>query len=123
MGFLDSKSDARQTSQNAGFSEVAGPAQSLNVTGGGKKSAQVINVLDGGAVAGAFQFAGDALERSLRQVEVAGTQASSAIGSAIGAVKESARSETENVFLQGGKWLVIGLVAVAGFWTLGKLRG
>lgn len=123
MGFFDSKSDARQTSQNAGFSEIAGPAQSLNVTGGGKKSTQVIQMLDGGAVAGAFQFAGDALERSLRQVEVAGSQASSAIGSAIGAVKESARSETENVFLQGGKWLVIGLVAVAGFWTLGKLRG
>lgn len=123
MGFLDSKSDARQTSQNAGFSEIAGPAQSLNVTGGGKKSTQVIQMLDGGAVAGAFQFAGDALERSLRQVEVAGSQASSAIGSAIGAVKESARSETENVFLQGGKWLVIGLVAVAGFFALGKMKG
>lgn len=125
MGFFDSKSSANTTSQNAGFSEVAGPAVSLNLTGGGKNSSQAttVNMLDGGAVAGAFQFAGDALERSLRQVEVSGSNTASIVGNAVQKVAESARSETENVLLQGGKWLVIAVVAVAGFYALGKMKG
>lgn len=125
MGVFDSKSDARVTNQNAGFSEVDGSAVSINLTGGGKNSSvtPTINMLDGGAINGAFAFAGDALERSLRQVEVAGENSSAALSSAIKAVSESARTETENVFLQGGKWLVIAVVAVAGFYALGKMKG
>lgn len=120
---FNSKSLSEQLSQNAGFSEIAGPATSVILKGGGKKSTTTVNMLDGGAVSGAFQFAGDALERSLRQVEVIGNQSSGAIGNAIGALKESVRSETENVMLQGGKWLVVAVVAVAGFVALGKMKG
>lgn len=124
MGFLDSKSKSSTTSQNSGFSEIAGPATSLNVNaGGGKGSSTVINALDGGAVDGALRFAGDALEKSLRQVEIAGSSSAGLVGSALKSVAESARSETENVLIQGGKWVVIAVIAVAGFFALGKLKG
>ncbi len=120
---FNSKSDASTLSQNAGFSEIGGSAMSLNIKGGGKKSTTVVNALDGGAVAGAFSFAGDALEKSLRQVELAGANTSTLVGSALNSVAESARSETENVLIQGGKWLVIAVIAVAGFYALGKMKG
>lgn len=124
MGFFDSKSKSSTTSQNAGFSEIAGPATSLNVNaGGGKSSSTVINALDGGAIAASFGFAGDALEKSLRQVEMAGSNTASLVGNAIKSVAESARSETENVLIQGGKWVVIAVIAVAGFYALGKMKG
>jgi hypothetical protein len=113
MGFLDSKSKSSTTSQNAGFSEIGGNAFNLNLTTG-KKS--VVQVTDGGAVDAALRFAGDALEKSLRQVEVSNTGATKALS-------ENARSETENVLLQGGKWLVIAVIAVAGFFAIGKLKG
>lgn len=58
MGFgpfsSDSKSSTSTNTQNAAFSEVDGPATSLNIVGGGKKSITKVSVTDGGAIAGAL---------------------------------------------------------------------
>lgn len=120
---FNSKSSSDTTSQNQGFSEIGGPVSSLIVKGGGKKSSTIVNMLDGGAVTSSYQFAGDVVERSLRSIEVAGQSAAATADAAMRAVAENARGEAENVFLQGGKWLVIAVVAVAGFMVLGKIRG
>jgi len=66
MGFgpfsSESKSSTTTTTQNAGFSEIGGAATSLNITGGGKKSNQIVNVLttDYGALAAAQDLTGGA---------------------------------------------------------------
>lgn len=123
-GFFGSGAKSAQTTtttHETGFSEIGGSAQSVNLSGLGKNSN--VSILDAGAIDRAFSFAGDALERSLRQVEVASSSSAGAMGDALRAVAENARSETENVLLQGGKWLVIAVIAVAGFYALGKMKG
>lgn len=121
MGFgpFSSESRTRVTTTssafNTGFSEIAGPATSINVnvTGGGKKSATstVINLTDQGAIKAAQSIS----EQSTRQVELfSGTVAEAIAGalaavrgssdSAVAAVLESQRGEVENIGLSLVKW-------------------
>lgn len=118
----DSKSSTTTTTQNAGFSEIGGSATSLNITGGGKKSRQDIsvNMLDGGAIKDSFAFASGVTGEALKQVELAGTRASSALTEAVKAVSESNRAETENVWREALKW---GVIALLGWGALRAVRG
>jgi hypothetical protein len=109
------KTTSNPTSQNAAFSEIAGPANSLNLNlTSGKSSSNVINALDGGAINSAFGFAGE----SLRQVELAGERASAQISAAMSAVSENARSDSGNFGQQAIKWGAIVAVVVAFAWAV-----
>lgn len=91
-----STSKVYTTTQNAGFQEVAGPAASNqgsdtnNITGAGnigfRGSSNTVQVLDGGAINRAFEFA-----------ELSSGNAAAAVKESVAAVTESARAETENV--------------------------
>lgn len=124
MGFFDSKSTTRNetVSQNAGFSEVSGPAVSVNVKGGGKKSSTptTVNLLDGGAIAKSYEFAEAAMTSSARQVELAGAGARDLVKESIAAVSENARSETENVSILALKWGALAFIAYAALRAFGK---
>lgn len=125
MGFFDSKSTTNQTntSQNAGFSEIGGSAVSLNVSGAsGKGSRQdtTINMLDGGAIGGAFDFAKAAQSEALRQVELAGANTRQAVTEAVTAVSESARTESENLIQQALKWGTFAVLGYAALRAFGK---
>lgn len=125
MGFFDSKSSSKTetTNQNAGFSEIGGSAVSLNVSGAaGKGSRQdtTINMLDGGAISGAFGFASDAQREALRQVELAGANTRQAVTEAVTAVSESARTESENLIQQALKWGTFAVLGYAALRAFGK---
>lgn len=126
MGFLDSKSKSTQSSQNAGFSEVDGPATSVNITGGGKKSTTAVSLVDGGAIRGALEL-GQAL--SLASLDFARqTQEGSAaiqnstaaalndsVKASYGLANSARQSETSgaiNNFLKYGA-IVVGLAIAA----------
>jgi hypothetical protein len=120
----DSKSETTNTTQNSGFSEIGGGASSIQLTGGYRSPQTItVNQLDSGAIARAFDFAGSIANDALHQVELAGSNAKSTVTEAVQAVSESARSETENILIQGAKWAVIAVIAVAGFYALSKLKG
>jgi hypothetical protein len=114
------KSSSTPTSQNSAFSEIGGNASSLNLNlVGGKRSANTINVLDGGAINSAFAFANE----SMRQVELAGGRASAEVSAAIKAVSENARSDSENFGSQAIKWGAIVAVVIALAWAARKAKG
>lgn len=118
-----SKSSATNTSQNAAFSEVAGAASSLNVTGGGKKSNQVFNILDAGAVSGGLSLAQMVAGDAFKQVELAGNRASAQVSAALDAVSANARSDSENFGQQAIKWGAIVAVVIALAWAATKAKG
>jgi hypothetical protein len=120
MGLFSSKSSTQTetTSQNAGFSEIGGSATSINLNLKDNRSGTV-NVLDGGAITKAFDFAGAAQSQALKQVELAGAQSAALVKESIAAVSESARNETENVTLAAVKWGALALIAWA---VAGALR-
>lgn len=106
----ESSSETSTTTQNAAFSEIGGAVTSLNLSTGKKSKYTTVNVLDGGAVAGAFSFANSAL----KQVELAGAQSAAGFKEAISAVLESSRGEGENVTLTVVKWAaLVGIVYFA----------
>ncbi len=131
MGFLGGgffgsgakSSETSTTTQNSGFSEVAGAATSFNVTGGGKNSSQVFNVLDAGAVQGSLSLASLVASQSLNQVELAGGRASAQISAALDAVSANARSDSENFGQQAIKWGAIVAVVIVIAWAASKARG
>lgn len=95
-----SKTSKITNTQNAGFSEVTGPA--LNIQG----DSNAVSVLDGGAIAQSFDFAKESLDFS----ESAVNAVSSGAKESIKAITETARQETENITIQAMKF---GLYAVA----------
>jgi hypothetical protein len=117
MGLFDStsSSETTNTSQNAGFSEIAGAASSLNLVTGKKTKNVTVNALDGGAIGSAFGFAGEALRESLKQVELAGASARGTTQDTISALAAAARSEPENIAITLGKWALIAAIAYFGF--------
>jgi hypothetical protein len=94
----------------AGFSEVG---QAVSVQGDGSS----LTLSDFGAI----NAARDIVTESLRQVELAGSNTRATVGDAVQAVSESARAETENVIIQGMKWLTILGVGIAAAWALRSL--
>lgn len=120
MGMFSSESRSRVStaSQSAGFSEVGGAAQSVNLNVGGKSRATV-TALDGGAIGQAFGFAAGAQSAAFKQVELAGAQSAALVRESVAAVTESARGDAENVTITAIKW---GAVAFAAWALMGALR-
>ncbi len=130
MGLLASSRSSTlnaPTAFNTGFSEIGGPATSVNVnlTGAkvGKRGtlAPVINLTDQGALAKAAEISA----QSQRSVQELGGTLADAIGRAftatqeataasIAAVSESQRGEVENVSLSLVKW---GALAAAAYFA------
>lgn len=123
MGFgpfsSDSTTRVTTTSQafNTGFSEIAGPATSVNVSLVGAKVgkrgtlAPVINLTDQGALAAAQEIS----RQSLAGIELLGSRLEGALGAAlaavtgqgreaIAAVESANRGEVENLGLAAIKW-------------------
>lgn len=117
-----SSSTVNTTTQNAGFSEVAGPAASNqgsntnNVTGTGnigfRGNSNSINVLDGGAIERAFDFA-----------ENANTAAAGSVRESIAAVTDAARTETESVANQIKTALIYAVVVWGGVQAFKAFKG
>ena len=110
----ESSSESTNTSQSAGFSEISGVASSLNLTTGKKSKNTTVNLVDNGAVAAAFDFAGQAL----KQVELAGANSRGSLQDAIGSVTESARSDSENVAVTLIKWGALAALVIFGLRAL-----
>lgn len=110
------------TTQNAGFSEIAGPAASNqgkdtnNITGNGnigfRGNSNTVNVLDGGAIEKAFSFA-----------ENANVSAAGSVREAVASVTESARAETENIANQIKTVVIYGVVIWGGVQAFKALKG
>ena len=119
MGFLDSNSSSKteNESYNAGFSDVndGSVITSLQgVTVSGKNAVSNINMTDNGATKSAFDFANkqasQAYDFSRDVTEDLISKTSSQISGAIQAVSESARSETENIFINLQKYAFYGAI-------------
>jgi|GEM_PF-6168067 len=121
MGFLNSdpgssKSNTRNYSSNSAFGDVSDSnLTSLNgLVLSGKNAKSTINLLDNGAIASAFDFAGkqssQAYDFSRDVTEDLISKTSSQISGAIQAVSESARSETENIFINLQKYAFYGAI-------------
>lgn len=129
------KVDTTSQAYNTGFSEIAGPATSVNFslvgTRIGKKAtfAPTIALTDHGALARANEIAGASLFQVQNAVGALGgffTQALGAVSAsqsqAVEAVSSSNRTETENLGLAALKWgaLAFGAYALARiFWKKG----
>lgn len=116
-GFFGSGGKSSETSTNtqeAGFSNVDGPATSLNVTGA---DSVTLNQLDDGAIGRALDFAGEAL--NFAQATQSGSQAADAaqVSKAYQLADQARQSETSgainNVLTYGALVLVVGIIAWA----------
>ena len=119
------------TSFGAGFSEVGGTVQPINVNISGKVKSKagvspVINLTDHGAVAAAAKVSSE----SLKQVELIGTRLSATVDKVLQAITASTkvsteavssanRTETENLGLAAIKWGAL----VAGAFVLARSFG
>lgn len=108
----NSKSSSKQTitttTTNANFSEVGGNAIS------NQGSNNTFNMLDGGAIAGAFNAVAD----SLKFAEAVNTTNAGLVGSAVSAVAESRKSESENVTGKAVTYFTYAAVAFAAAWAI-----
>lgn len=138
MGFGPFSSESRSsvstvsTAFNTGFSDIAGPASSVNLNiASGKKSkapiSAVVNLTDQGALKAASDIATrslDEVQSFAARLEAALTSALAAVsaqsGTAIEAVSSANRSETENLGLAAIKW---GTLALGGFFLMRALTG
>lgn len=117
-----SSSKVYTTTQNAGFSEVAGPAASNqgsdtnNITGDGnigfRGNGNTVSVLDGGAIDRAFGFAENAMNT-----------ASGNVRESIEAVTDAARAETESVANQIKTALIYAVVVWGGVQAFKAFKG
>ncbi len=98
----DSEVTNRTETQNAGFSEIRGPALALHGTG------NLLEFTDAGAIEAGREVALAGLE----QVELAGQRTSRTVGRAVEAVSESAREETENLV---GDMKTVAVYAIVGY--------
>lgn len=115
MAFNRSKSSvSNQTTTNeAGFSEISGTAQQvnlerINIEGGD------INLTDQGAISASFGFANNALESSNARVSTALSAVGQTTSEAISAVQAAANADTSKVMVSAMKW---GSLVVIGFFV------
>lgn len=107
-GNSSSSSKKETTTQNTGFSEISG--QALAIQGSGN----AVNFLDQGAIAGAFDFAKDALKFS----ETVNAQGAGLVSSAVGAVADSRKSESENISGKAITYISYAGIAFAAAWAI-----
>lgn len=104
----DSRTRVTTTSQafNTGFSEIGGPATSLNLSLVGAKVgkhgalAPVINLTDQGALNAAMELS----SQSIRGIDLLGSRLEASFSAAVDAVQQAGRSETETIAMAAIKW-------------------
>jgi len=112
------KVDTTSTAQNTGFSEIGGPATSVDFVFGGKYKigkggtfSPIVNLTDQGALAAALEMS----NQSLRGIDLLGSRLEGALDKAlsaitgqgalaIDAVGSANRTELENLGLAAIKW-------------------
>lgn len=114
LGLGASQSKSTTSNTNAGFSDINDNAtvnnfQNLDL-GKGKNSQVSINVLDGGAISKAFNFAGAQSANAYDFSRDVAKTAAGSVSEAVKAVSESARTETENIFINLQKYALYALV-------------
>ncbi len=110
FGGGNSSSTTRTTTQDAGFSQVSGPALALQGTGNN------IQFVDQGAIKAATTIA----TQALGNVEIAGQQASQTTSQAVAAVSQAAAGQTDTLITTGLKWAAIIAIAYFAFKAFGK---
>lgn len=127
IGIFDSSSKSKTTNDSsgqAGFSDINDNATVANFSkvGTGKNSSTNISILDGGAIAKSFDFAKSMGKESFELAESSSAHAydfsrdvaknaTASVSEAVKAVSESARTETENIFINLQKYaLYAGLI-------------
>lgn len=114
MGILDTKSNSKTTNNanSNGFSDVEGSNTNLlqGITVSGKNASSNITMTDNGAIASAFDFASKSSSNAYDFSRDLATNATAQVADAISAVSESARSETENIFINLQKYALYGAI-------------
>lgn len=110
LGLGASQSNAKSESTNSAFSDINDNATVNNFqhVGTGKKSNVSISVLDGGAISKAFDFAGAQSSNAYDFSRDVAKSAAGSVSEAVKAVSESARTETENIFINLQKYALYG---------------
>lgn len=113
MGLFDSSSNSKTTNDSsgqAGFSDINDSATVANFSkvGGGKNSHTTISMLDGGAIAKSFAFAESSNSNAYDFSRDVAKSAAGSVSEAVKAVSESARTETENIFINLQKYALYG---------------
>lgn len=99
--------------QNAGFSEIAGPAVAIQGEG------NAVTLTDQGALAVAQSI----VDRALEQVELAGARTAQTVSQSVAAVAEAGRAETENITRDALRYATYAAVAIAALYALGRIFG
>lgn len=113
MGMGSSKSKSTNENVNSAFSDINDNASVNSVQGiklSGKNSSASFNLLDGGAIGKAFDFAGSMGAQAYDFSRDVQKTTASTVGEAVKAVSESARSETENIFINLQKYALYGAI-------------
>ena len=114
-GIFNSKSDSKtdSTNNNSGFSDINDGSVVTSLQGievSGKNASSTINMLDGGAIAKSFDFAGGVAAQGYDFARDVQKSTASTVEGAVRAVSESARSETENIFINLQKYALYGVM-------------
>lgn len=124
-GNSKSSTTVKNTTMNAGFSEVAGNAIAESVTVDGKLN--TVNVLDGGAIAESFALGNRAVEfaettsaANTKLVSDVAETAGRQTREAVDAVSQSVRTGAENIINQLGTY---GAVIAGGYLLVKLFRG
>lgn len=114
MGLFDSSSNSKteNNTTNSGFSDINDNASVANFqnVGAGKNSRVSISVLDGGAISKALDFAGASSSNAYDFSRDVAKSAAGSVSEAVKAVSESARTETENIFINLQKYVLYGAI-------------
>lgn len=114
-GVGESTSSSKTENTNSAFSDINDQATVANFQniGKGKNSKINISMLDGGAISKAFDFAGAQSSNAYDFSRDVAKSAAGSVSEAVKAVSESARTETENIFINLQKYALYGLIVWA----------
>jgi hypothetical protein len=117
----DSKSttSVENTTQNLGVSDLSDNATVTSISG--SENSIVMNDL--GAIESAFNFAGQAQASAANLVSDLSTSTANTVSEAVSAVSESARTETENIFINLQKYALYGGLIVGGVFVVRAFKG
>lgn len=121
-GVGSSKSKSTNENTSAGFSDIHDGAQVVNIQGlksTGKNAVTNISLTDNGAVKSAFDFANKNSSQAYDFSRDVNRTAAQTVADAVSAVSASARSETENIFINLQKYALYGFM----IWGVVKVFG
>lgn len=105
-----SSNDKRNESAVSDINDGSSVSSIQGIETKGKNSNISFSLLDGGAIGKAFDFAGGVSAQGYDFARDVQKTTASTVGEAVKAVSESARSETENIFINLQKYALYGLM-------------